>query len=374
MNTVACKVCGEESPRSALFCARCTSPVSVFALGEITAVDQAMCLRALAAVVAESPVVVSSGTDADSELFNAYLSALWLRPETALIQYAEARGVRKLLADGVIREGVWMDLGCGDGIHAALSAGWRFSFDFDAFQSLDLAGRDLFDRFEPSEFSARVTHRGRLIEWGVDIKTTAVARSLALGAFSRVEQADATHLPATDESVGVIFSNMLRDLGPTLPAALHEARRALTPGGSLVLSAMTPAYRESLYFAPAASHAEREGQRGQAEALVRLDRGRSVFCRQQLSPAQWHTLLDQAGLELVHTEPLVGSAVIRFWDVGLRPFSVPIAKRVNQWRERGVLGEIKPALLSVARLALEGLRRRIGEGDICMHLLVARRR
>lgn len=394
-----CVVCSSENAESELFCARCTAPLGVVGLGELTEPDRARCLSALADVVAETSGVARTaevrgggggGTGGDeAELFDAYLSAVWLRPETALVQFAEALAVRRVCRGQAGRvRGDWVDLGCGDGVHGALYSGFGFDADFDVFQAVDLGAKDLFDAFDPGEFVCRVTRRGRALVGGergrmvgVDIKRSAVARARALGAWDEVVLADATALPMADGSVAGLFSNMLRDLGEPLPGALREVRRVLAPGGIALLSVMTPAYRDALYFAPMAAKALRDGDRQEAEQLLRLDRGRSVFCRQQLPLEAWRELLEAAGLRLVEGRAMVTAEVIRFWDVGLRPFSVPMIRQVRQWREAGVLGEVKPAILATLRLMLAGLRGRLlglsettpREQDVAMRLLVVTR-
>jgi SAM-dependent methyltransferase len=304
------------------------------------------------------------------ELWDAYLAAFWLRPETALILYAEAMAIRSLHLDP---QGPWLDLGCGDGIHAALYSGWRFDPEFDAFSCLDLGAADIYNRFDPAEFSARVQRSGRQIEYGIDIKPTAVARAKALGVFENIRQADATALPLADESVGVIFSNMLRDLGEPLGAALGECRRVLREDGVLLLSAMTPAYARHLYFAPAARLAEKAGDAVSAAELLRLDRGRSVFCQRQLSIEQWRDLLKGAGLRLASTRSIVGPAIIRFWDVGLRPFAHALLAQRQVWLDAGVLGVVKRSLLSGMNYMLTPLLESLTRDTACMQLLEVRK-
>jgi len=137
--------------------------------------------------------------------------------------YAEAMAVRSL---GSELSGPWLDLGCGDGIHAALRMGWRFDSQFDAFQSLDLQARDIYHHWDRSRFAVGVERPGGITDFGIDIKPTAVERARALGVFGKVECADACKLPMQDGSVGAIFSNMLRDLAEPLPGALGECALA----------------------------------------------------------------------------------------------------------------------------------------------------
>jgi SAM-dependent methyltransferase len=342
----------------------------VVALGELTDADRRVCLASLFTVLAETlgTETVAPATVPDRELWNAYLSAFWLRPETALILYAEAIAIRNAVKT---RSGNWLDLGCGDGVHAALYSGWRFDPAFDVFQSLDLAAADIYHHWNADDFTATAATHGTKIDFGIDIKPTAIQRAAALNVFSNVQQADATRLPLPDRSVKIVFSNMLRDLGDPLPAALAECQRVLSDDGLLLISAMTPAYSQHLHFAPAARQAEAAGESQRAKTLLRLDRGRSVFCQQQLSVSQWRSLLSERGLAVKSVHPIVGPAIIRFWDIGLRPFSIQLLKQRESWKNSGALPQIKPAMLQLLSAALEPLLQNLTAGEPCMNLIVA---
>ena len=383
-----CPVCDHDNPAEALFCARCTSPVAVVALHELTESDRRRCLQTLFQVLAEFPPQ-RIAAPADPDLWHAYLSAFWLRPETALILYAEALAIHVAIFSRAPVEqtflsaqnqpsgfrGIapahepWLDLGCGDGIHAGLYAGWRFDRKFDAFQSLDLAGADIYNHFNAGQFSVQFTRRRQTLAHGMDIKPTAVARAKALGVFTQVHQADATRLPLPDQSIQMIFSNMLRDLGEPLPAALAECHRVLKPGGRLLLSAMTPAYPENLYFAPAAKAAHQRGDDEEAKILLKLDRGRSVFCQRQLSLDQWQPLLRDAGLKLHAAHTIAGQKVIRLWDTGLRPFTHALLSQRQAWQSANLLEEMKRAILPALEYILAPALACLTEGTPCMQLL-----
>ncbi len=283
-----------------------------------------------------------------------------------MILYAEALAIRSVAN---LTAHPWLDLGCGDGIHAALYTGWRFDPTFDAFQSLDLTASDIYHHWNPADFSAPVVAHGPVVACGIDIKDTAVHRAKTIGVFASAQQADATKLPLPDRSARTIFSNMLRDLGDPLPAALDECRRIMTDDGTLLISAMTPAYARNLYFAPAARDAAAAGDNNKARDLLRLDRGRSVFCRQQLSVTDWQSLLASHGLKITAVKPIVGPAIIRFWDIGLRPFSIALLKQRKAWKDSGVLAAIKPGVISFLARSLDPLVRDLTTGEACMNLL-----
>src|SRR5665213_2351831 len=363
-----CSACGASNDSASLFCLRCTAPMAVVSLGDLTDNDHRACLAALFDTLADGLKNASANTPAiaDPDLWRAYLSAFWLRPETALILYAEALAIHSV---GERAARPWLDLGCGDGIHAGLYSGWRFETAFDAFQSLDLGAGDMYHHWAPEQFSVMMSERGRMIAHGIDIKQTAVERAKALGVFGAVQRADATQLPLPDKSVATIFSYMLRDLGEPLPGALDECRRVLRDDGVLLISTMTPAYARNLYFAPAAKEAMVAGDTKLLRQLLRLDRGRSVFCSPQLSQDDWRILLASHGFKLSNVRPIVGPGVIRFWDVGLRPFSIALLQQRQAWKDAGVLPLIKPGAVDFLARSLDSLARGLCIGEPCMNLL-----
>jgi SAM-dependent methyltransferase len=373
-DAVTCTACGALNSRDALFCSRCTAPLAIAAIQELHETDLRLCRTALFEVLAEAGQLVPRHETApqhDESLWRAYLNVFWLRPETALILYAEALAIRSL-SDRIGHP--WMDLGCGDGIHAALVSGWRFGPSFDAFQSLDLDAKDIYHHWDATRFYADVEQQGQIIGYGIDIKPTATARAKALGVFEKVHCGDAGRLPVADSSVRTIFSNMLRDLGQPLGAALRECRRVLRDDGVLLLSAMTPEYPDSLYFLSAARKAQDLGEVELAKRLLKLDRGRSMFCQRQLSFPQWQTLLQEYKLRVVDVVPIVSPMVIRFWDVGLRPFSPSLLRQRQAWSDSGVLHVIKPAIVDLIASQLQQLVVNLNAGPVhCMNLLVVRK-
>src|SRR4051794_15266368 len=101
-----CAVCGSENEPASLFCRQCTAPLTVVGLHELTDRDREICSGALMEVLGAAMQSGGAGEAIDEDLWNAYLSAQWLRPETALIQYGEALAIRKLTRDGLAR---WLD-------------------------------------------------------------------------------------------------------------------------------------------------------------------------------------------------------------------------------------------------------------------------
>jgi len=127
-----------------------------------------------------------------------------------------------------IPEGANLGLGCGNPLaHAGVKPGETV---------LDLGSGAGIDAF----LAAReVGPQGRVI--GVDMTASMIARArenAAKGGYANVEfrLGEIENLPVADSSVDVIISNCVINLSPDKPRVFAEARRALKPGGRLVIS------------------------------------------------------------------------------------------------------------------------------------------
>jgi hypothetical protein len=128
-----------------------------------------------------------------------------------------------------------------------------------------------------------------------------------------------------------------------------------------------------LHFAPAAMEAERRGEVEKARQLLRLDRGRSVFCQRQLSVEQWQGLLARQGLRIERAVAIAGERAIRFWDVGLRPFAATLLEHRRVWKESESLPPIKRSALAAMDQLLKPVVKNLTSGETCMNLLVVRK-
>jgi len=342
-----CHVCGRENDADNVFCNWCIAPLNVHKLSEFSEGQLASYVSALMqALASDTSKQDGNVSEDDGELLRSYLSAFWLRPETALLQAAEARIVRKIL-DKVESE-PFLDLGCGNGVNTSLLLGWRFNEPFDVFSDLDLNAADVYDVATKDQKDVSIASAGQKINYGVDIKASMIKRAAALGSFEDARVADATDLPFKDDEISFIYSNLLRDFdGAVLEKVLAECQRILKPGGHLVFSAPTENYQDNLHFFQKAKQYEADGNLELAKENYLLDRGRSTFCSQQVPLQEWHDRLAEYGLDIISSTGYGNRDLLMFWDTGLRPFTHLLVPWLDTLKNSGGREAIKAAAVAL---------------------------
>jgi SAM-dependent methyltransferase len=340
-------------------------------LADLASDDLRLCLDNLLEVLLAGRRAIGNVAVQDEALFNAYLSTFWLRPETALLQYCECRIVAPLLK---MASEPFLDIGCGNGVHTSLLRGWRFTDDFDVFLDTDLSAADIYNAMPRSAQPVGIAQRGQSIDYGIDIKPAMVEQARRLGTFQSVTTADALNLPFADGQIGCIYSNVLRDFEQTLDPALCECARILRPGGHLILISPTETYQEKLFYLPRVKALREQGQIDRAERYERLDRGRSIFCRQQAPIGLWQDRLRRCGFELIRSNPFASRSLLEFWDTGLRPFSTQLIASANALRGTGGFLPAKRGIVSAMRSLLAPFVADVqDEADGAFRVLVARK-
>jgi hypothetical protein len=100
--------------------------------------------------------------------------------------------------------------------------------------------------------------------------------------------------------------------------------------------------------------------------MAELDRGRSISFAQQISEQEWRRRLETFGLEIIARETTHSRETTRFWDVGLRPFAVPLLRWVNGLDARARL-VVKRAFVQTLKKPLARLLS-IPPGGDCPHV------
>jgi SAM-dependent methyltransferase len=213
------------------------------------------------------------------------LDQYWFAPPVALWRAIELR----MLAEEVFRHPI-LDLGCGDGLIA------QVLFTDDA-----------------------------RIDYGFDPWFSQVRQVPLTHTYHAVQQALGHAIPYRDSQFATVFSNSVLEHIVDLVPVLEEAIRVLMPGGRLIATVPSDAFRSFLAGYQACAGA---GDIDGAEAYASMVDSYLEHYR-YLSPEAWSELFENLGLQLVSSKYYIPFEVASVWDranrrYGIYKHSVPI--------------------------------------------------
>jgi SAM-dependent methyltransferase len=283
----------------------------------------------------------------DRRLLDAVLELAPNQPATALWRAAELGHL--LREDPLPREGIGLDLGCGDGRMTLLVA------------------HELGARWQLA---------------GVDPDECELALAAELGLYERLHAAPGDAIPEDDASFDFVFSNSVLEHIPQVENVLDETARLLRPGGVLVATVPTAALHE-LLRGPGLLGRVATGACDRASYLAALD---ERVAHVNLWPVQrWRDELGRRGLAVERASEYLPRAEVRRWEAWANAtggvaarLAGRDARPIDVQRSLGLRTSAPPPWLQLAGRAL-GRSAAIGlDGDddgghgACV-LLVARR-
>ena len=237
------------------------------------------------------------------------LETYWFAPPVALWRAIELR----VAAEERYRRPI-LDLGCGDGLIARVLFG---------------PGRSVDVGFDP---------------WWEQLREAASS-----SVYAHVDLADAAHMPYADGSFATVFSNSVLEHIPTPEPVLREAGRVLQPGGHLIFTVPSDAFR---WLLDGYQRRQRAGDAEGAEAYAASVDVRLAHFHYH-TPDQWRELLAGAGLTLVRTRYYIPAEVARVWDRMNGRFG--IGRHRSLW---GILASPRLSALGTRRLLQRAIARR----------------
>lgn len=208
--------------------------------------------------------------DPRRDYLTSLLEQYWFAPPVALWRAIELR----VLAEESFPRPI-LDLGCGDGLIA-----------------------DVLFAGEPP------------LEVGFDPWFDQVRKAPATGAYDAVQQAMGDSMPYPDGAFRTVLSNSVLEHIPQLDPVLVEAARVLAPGGHLVITVPSDAFRRHLGgYRDRAALDDLQGAEAYADGVDRwLEHHRYP------TPDQWRGMLNEVGLELIRARYYVPGDVVTLWD------------------------------------------------------------
>ena len=259
---------------------------------------------------------------ASTEKQRRFINAYWLRPENAFWMVLRSHALAAIPMEAPI-----LDLSCGDGLFSFLHAGGRLSPDFDVFgkstcqSDVNERNADMFDHVDDSyqpQITAEADYR---IDCGTDFKTSMLAKAARLGLYDRLLQHDNNDpLPFEDGEFQTVYCNAAY-WAERIDDFLQEIGRITAPHGTIILQVKLDSISQFTLH----KHHDALGDRW----LNLIDRGRLETWPSLSDRDTWEERFDNAGLEIIRSDPFVTGTHAHVWDIGLRPIAPMLTKAMN---------------------------------------------
>lgn len=274
-----------------------------------------------------------------SDILKAHLNAAWLRPESALWD--------AVASSHILRHKITppsLDLGCGNGIFSFITAGGRFSINYDWYINVDEArmndGRDMYDACSISNLKKYIIKNPAYrFTFGLDAKANLLKQASLLGFYDNVIEHDANkRLPFRNGQFKTIFSNILYWL-KDLDRSLEEIYRILDATGTALLC-----FPNETFYDYCVSYQWKEKH---SNLLKLLNRGRSEAIHWTISYNEFVKKARKAGFKIASHSYYLLPLTLKIWDIGLRPLSPTLIKMANNL-EREKRAMIKKEWMEIA--------------------------
>lgn len=250
---------------------------------------------------------------------DSHLNAYWLRPESALWDAIAARQIARELAD---RKDI-MEIGIGNGFFSFLMLGGRFKSEFDWFHSVNTQG--FWDHTDIFDFNSDVSITDFIdsnphtrIRIGVDHKQSLLNQATQLGFVDTLLKHDCNLPIPIETKISTVYSNILYWLADPM-SILHQIGEALPSGGEFVA-----AFPNSDFYKNCSSYTSKD-------VLSKLiNRGRANHIMWHMDLLDFEREIAKRGtFELRTSRRYLSPLILKAWDIGLRPLSIPLIRMAN---------------------------------------------
>lgn len=259
-------------------------------------------------------------TQSFAEDFNlkAHLDMYWLRPESALWDCIAAKHIGSLLKN---KKNI-LEIGIGNGYFSFITLGGRFAPEFDWFHNVATEGFwenvDIFDFDSGMSMEQYIEKKpDTRILVAMDHKQSLLNQAERLGYVDTLLRHDCNH-PLPRGKFSTVYSNILYWLNNPL-RTIDDTASQLPSGGELIV-----AFPNSDFYRSCQSYSAK------GDLWSILNRGRANHIMWHMDMHDFAREIRQRGLfEIVSTQRYLSQSILKTWDIGLRPLSIPLIKMAN---------------------------------------------
>ena len=260
--------------------------------------------------------------DSTEIILRNFLNLHWIRPEVAIWRTLDALQMKKMKFQNPI-----IDLGCGDGTFSFTNFGGRTSNEFDVFRAIKKTdgffdGKDIHD--QKTSVKPKLNNKPKQsIDVGIDWKKSLLDKAEKLQFYKLLKTHDLNKkLPFEDSSFKTLFSNIFYWI-PKIDSLLKESNRIVSEEGKIILLVPDEKLKENLIYSQYLKH-------GYAWAKI-LDRGiYKNITKHAYSFKKWKQIFAKADLKIINHNQYLSPQFIKFWSVGMRPYSPYMIEMSNK--------------------------------------------
>ena len=282
------------------------------------------------------------------EKTTAFLSAYWLRPETAIW-----RTIMINLLRSISFKNPSIDLACGDGLFSFIACGGTLTSQFDVFSLHDTKGfqnkKDIYN--QTWQQKPRILKRPRhTFDVGLDHKQKLLSNAKLFGIYKKLVQHDLSKpLPFPNNEFDTVFSDALYWISD-IDFVLSEVSRICK--------------RQAVVFVPDIKF---KRQAKPYRWWEMLDRGISVNIKHCYTFSQWNKLFKKHGFKVKYHINFLTSDFIEFWRYGTRLYSPYMIEALERRIKQRVIKEMTPFVKSFVNYELSNINQ-----NCFFHLFVLR--
>jgi len=251
------------------------------------------------------------------------LSLYWARPETAIWRSLDIMKLKECDMSGSPA----IDLGCGDGLFTFTLFDGKLDFSYDVYQTMKdtsnfWQGQDIHD--QTSTVFPKVIHKPtKKFEYGLDHKQSLLNKASHLEMYENLKLHDLNKpLPFESDHFKLIFSNVIYWI-ERLDEIIKESYRILKKNGLMVVHVPNENFKNSIIYDLFLN--------GAGKWAELLDRGIGKEMIKHTLPSEvWQKKFTDAGFKIEKNIEYLSDDFIKFWSVGLRPYSPYLIEMYNE--------------------------------------------
>ncbi len=259
--------------------------------------------------------------DFTEKILKNFLNLYWLRPETAIWRTLDTLQIKNRPFQSPI-----LDAGCGDGSFTFTHFLGQTSSSFDVYTTIKntekyFHGKDIHNQTS-SVKPKIIKSANKKIDFGIDWKENLLDKAKNYKIYKKLVKHNLNKkFPFENDKFKTIFSNIIYWIDDP-EFSLSETFRILDKNGEVILFLPDEKFRKHLIF--------NQYIKNNFKWAKILDRGIHDNVKHCYSHNEWKKIFNNTGFKIKFHSTHLSNNLIKFWSIGLRPYSPFLIEMANK--------------------------------------------